>query len=106
MGGAVKTGYDLGYAAVCRQQILGLGPSLKPTVKRAIEQLAKEPYAGKRLERELSGYWSLRAKRYRIIYRINEGARTVEVHYIGHRKDIYEVFTEELRRRQTPRPGG
>ena len=101
MGGGVKAGYALVYAAVCRRQILGLAPSLKPVVKRALEQLAKEPHAGKRLERELSGYSSLRAKRYRIIYRINEGARTVEVHYIGHRKDIYEVFTEELRRRQT-----
>jgi hypothetical protein len=25
--------------------------------------------------------------------------RRVEIHYIGHRKDIYELFTEELRRR-------
>jgi mRNA interferase RelE/StbE len=103
MGGAVKVGYALAYAAGCRRQIVGLGPSLKPIVKRTLEKLAKEPYAGKRLERELSGYLSLRAKRYRIIYRINETARTVEIHYVGHRKNIYEVFAEELRRRQTQR---
>ncbi len=92
--------YRLAYAAICRRQILGLPPLLKPLVKRAIEQLQQEPYTGKRLERELSGYLSLRAKRYRIIYRIDEGAQTVEIHYIGHRKDIYEIFSEEIRQRQ------
>ena len=69
-------------------------------VKRAIEQLAQEPHAGKRLERELAGYLSLRAKRYRVIYRVDESSRTVEIHYVGHRRDIYEVFTEEIRQRQ------
>jgi mRNA-degrading endonuclease RelE of RelBE toxin-antitoxin system len=95
----------LAYAAVCRRQILGLPPLLKPLVKRAIEQLACKPYFGKRLERELSGYLSLRAQRYRIIYRVNESARTVEIHYVGHRKDIYEIFSEEIqqRRRRTQR---
>jgi mRNA-degrading endonuclease RelE of RelBE toxin-antitoxin system len=92
--------YRLAYAAICRRQILGLPPFLKPLVRRAIEQLAEEPYSGKRLERELSGYLSLRAKRYRIIYRINEGAQTVEIHYVGHRRDIYEVFSEEIRQRR------
>jgi mRNA interferase RelE/StbE len=100
MGGAVKRAYGLVYAAICRRQIIGLPPLLKPLVKRAIEQIAKEPYAGKRLERELSGYLSLRAKRYRVIYRIDESARTVEIHYVGHRKDIYEIFAEELRQKQ------
>jgi mRNA-degrading endonuclease RelE of RelBE toxin-antitoxin system len=92
--------YRLTYAAICRRQILRLPPLLKPLVKRAIELLAQEPYTGKRLERELSGYLSLRAKRYRIIYRINEDAQTVEIHYVGQRKDIYEIFSEEIRQRQ------
>jgi mRNA interferase RelE/StbE len=100
VGGTVKGAYRLAYAAVCRRQISRLAPSLKPLVKRAVENLAMEPHAGKRLERELSGYLSLRANRYRIIYRIDEGARRVDIHYLGHRKDIYELFTEELRRRQ------
>jgi mRNA interferase RelE/StbE len=99
----MKGAYRLAYAAVCRRQISRLAPPLKPLIKRAAENLAIEPHAGKRLERELSGYLSLRAKRYRIIYRINESARMVEIHYVGHRKDIYEVFAEELRRLQTQR---
>lgn len=91
--------YRLVYAAACRRQILRLAPPLKPLVKRVIERLVLAPHGGKRLERELSGFLALRAKRYRVIYRIVEGTRKVEIHYIGHRRDIYEVFADEIRRR-------
>lgn len=91
--------YRLVYAASCRRQILRLTPALKPIIKRAIELLAEEPYMGKRLERDLAGYLSLASKRYRVIYRVDENAHTVEVYYIGHRRDVYEVFAEEIRRR-------
>lgn len=97
--------YRLVYAATCRQQILRLPPPLKPLVRRVIERLALSPYEGKCLERELSGYLSLRAKRYRVIYRIDESERAVEIHYIGHRRDIYEVFADEIRQRE-PGSGG
>ncbi len=92
--------YRLAYAAACRRQILRLPPMRKPFVRRAIEQLAQAPHTGKRLECELAGYLSLRTKRYRVIYRVDESSRTVEIRYIGHRRDIYEVFTEEIRQRQ------
>ena len=93
-------GYRLVYAAACRKQILRLAPPLKPLIQRAIERLAQEPHTGKRLEHDLAGYLSLRASRYRVIYRVDEYARTVEIHYVGHRRDIYEVFAEEIRRQQ------
>jgi mRNA interferase RelE/StbE len=92
--------YRLAYAAACRRQILRLPPALKPVAKRAMEQLAQNPHSGKRLERELAGYLSLRAKRYRVIYRVDEGSRTVEIYHVGHRRDIYEVFAETIRQRQ------
>ena len=92
--------YRLVYAAACRRQILRLAPPLTPLIKRAVELLAQEPHTGKRLERDLAGYLSLRARRYRVIYRVDENTRTVVIHYIGHRRDIYEVFAEEIRRQQ------
>jgi mRNA-degrading endonuclease RelE of RelBE toxin-antitoxin system len=97
----VTRAYRLVYAVGCGRQILRLPPALKPLVKRAIERLAEEPHSGKRLERELAGYLSLRAKRYRIIYRVDENSRTLEIHYVGHRRDIYEVFAQEIRQRQS-----
>jgi mRNA-degrading endonuclease RelE of RelBE toxin-antitoxin system len=53
--------------------------------------------AGKTLERELSGYLCLRVNRYRFIYKVLEDDGVVEVHFVGRRRDIYEVFGEHLR---------
>jgi mRNA-degrading endonuclease RelE of RelBE toxin-antitoxin system len=44
---------------------------------------------GKPLLRELRGYFAVRRGVYRIIYRINEEARTVEVVRIDHRSRVY-----------------
>jgi len=44
------------------------------------------------LEKELAEYFSLRAGRYRIIYKINDTDKVIEIHYVGHRKDVYQLF--------------
>ena len=87
--------YRLIYSETSRNQIKKLHPALKPIVRSRLDHLSKEPYMGRRLERELSGYRSLRARRFRIIYRINEAEQVIEIHYVGHRKDIYELFAEK-----------
>lgn len=52
--------------------------------------LAANPHrAGKPLDEPFDGYHSARRGTYRIIYRINEGKRTVEIHSIRHRRDAY-----------------
>jgi mRNA-degrading endonuclease RelE of RelBE toxin-antitoxin system len=100
MGATVTRAYRLIYAAACRRPILRLAPALKPFVKTAIERLAQQLHTGKRLERELAGYLSFRTKRYRVIYRVDEDSRSIEIHYVGHRRDIYEVFADEIRQRK------
>jgi mRNA interferase RelE/StbE len=90
--------FKLIYSATSSKQIKKLHPHLKPIVKARIEQTSSDPYIGKLLERELSGYLSFRAKRYRIIYKVQEATKTIEIHYIGHRKDIYETFGDQLRK--------
>ena len=89
--------FKLIYSATSRQQIKKLHPHLKPIVKEKIESISAAPYIGNLLEKELSGYISFRARRYRIIYKVIEDINTIEIHYIGHRKDIYEIFSERLR---------
>jgi mRNA-degrading endonuclease RelE of RelBE toxin-antitoxin system len=44
---------------------------------------------GKPLRYELEGYWSARRGAYRIIYRLDNDARTVRVVRIDHRSDVY-----------------
>jgi len=84
------------YSATSRQQARSLHPSIKTVVKKRIEELGKDPYFGKPLERELAGYYSYKAKRFRIIYRIVPSSQMVQVHYVGHRKDVYELLREML----------
>lgn len=86
--------YHLVYSQTSRDQISSLHPVLKPLVKKKIQELKKNPFTGKALEKELSGYWSIRAKRFRIIYRILQNKNTIQIHYIGHRKDIYEILRD------------
>ena len=88
--------YRLLYSETSRKQIRKLHPQIKPIVKSKIEKLQENPFSGKWLEKELSGYLSMRAKRFRVIYKIRNNDQTVEIHYVGHRKDIYELFKEAI----------
>ena len=89
--------YKLLYSETSRKQIKKLHPRFKHVIKSKIEQIREDPYKGKSLERELSGYLSFRTNRYRIIYKILEDKRVIQIYYVGHRKDIYELFGEEIR---------
>jgi mRNA interferase RelE/StbE len=51
--------------------------------------LDKPNVVGKPLTRELTGYHSARRGAYRVVYRIDEKARTVHVVRIDHRSDVY-----------------
>jgi mRNA-degrading endonuclease RelE of RelBE toxin-antitoxin system len=90
--------FKLIYSETSLNQIKKLHPYLKPIVKAKIERISANPSMGKLLEKELSGYISFRAKRYRIIYKVDEDTKTIEIHYIGHRRDIYETFGDQLRK--------
>ena len=90
--------FKLIYSETSFKQIKKQHPHLKPIVKSKIESISANPCIGKLLEKELSGYLSFRAKRYRIIYKVAEDTKTIEIHYIGHRKDIYETFGTQLRK--------
>jgi mRNA-degrading endonuclease RelE of RelBE toxin-antitoxin system len=87
--------FKLIYSETSLKQIKKLHPYLKPLVKAKIERISANPHLGKLLEKELSGNLSFRSKRYRIIYKVEEN--TIEIHYIGHRRDIYELFGDQLR---------
>jgi len=86
--------YRLIYSETCRNQISALHPEIKSIIRSQLDGLVLLPYAGKRLKKELAAYRSFRARRFRIIYRIDEKNGILEIHYVGHRKDIYELFTE------------
>ena len=89
--------FRLTYSEACRRIINALHPDLKPVLKKEIENLRKDPYQGKPLIEELAGFYSLRFKRYRVIYRVETVRQMIEIHYVGHRRDIYDEFRKLLR---------
>ena len=72
--------------------IATLPPEIKKLVRSAIDRLLQRPYSGSELTGELEGYRSLKAKRYRIIYRLNGAETSVEIYLVGHRRDVYETL--------------
>ena len=51
-----------------------LPPELKQRIKRAIRSLSADPSAGEPLIAELSGLWSFKVRRFRIIYELHRKA--------------------------------
>ena len=86
--------YRLIYSETSRNLISKLHPEIKSTIRSKLDTLKDEPFKGKMLQRELAGYRSLSANRFRIIYKIDDDNTAIEIHYVGHRKDIYELFSE------------
>jgi len=59
-------------------------------VLEAIDHIADAPQRmGKPLRLELEGLWSARRGSYRVVYRIDEGKRLVQIITIDHRADVY-----------------
>lgn len=71
-------------------------PEIKNAARVALKELAQNPNLGKELQGELSGFWSYRFMRYRIIYKVDTQKKNIVVWAIGHRRDIYENLGELL----------
>lgn len=81
--------YEVIVAAEAVGTIRRLPKQPQRSVLTALGTLAVEPRAGKPLSGELSGIWSLRRGDYRVLYRIDDLARRIEVARVGHRRDVY-----------------
>ena len=74
-----------------------LPPDVKRSVKQALRSLSLDPFSGARLMRELSGLWKYKVRRFRIIYAVDRKTRILQVHAIGHRREVYEKLAKGLR---------
>lgn len=66
-----------------------LPKNMRRRIDDAIDVLRENPFAGKKLQGEHEGAWSLRVWPYRIIYVIHQEIVTVTVLRIGHRQGVY-----------------
>lgn len=56
----------------------------------ALEELREDPYVGKPLSKDLTGRFSYKISVYRIIYKVNQRDKVVDILSAGHRATIYE----------------
>lgn len=68
-----------------------LHPDTRKQIRAALRTLYETPYRGKHLQGELAHLRSLKMKRYRAVYHVNDAHQTIIVYAIGHRRDIYEI---------------
>jgi len=66
---------------------------IKKQLKSILKELYHNPYLGKELRNELIDFRSLKMKRHRAIYRIDDKKKEVIIYAIGHRRTIYEIIT-------------
>jgi mRNA interferase RelE/StbE len=82
------------------QVIRSLPPELKRAVRAAVRKLASDPAAGEPLQRDLQGYCKYRVRRFRLIYRVDHGGKTIRIVAIGHRRSIYEELADLIRQQK------
>jgi mRNA-degrading endonuclease RelE of RelBE toxin-antitoxin system len=83
--------------------IAKLPPEIKQLVRAAVDDLREHPRKGSELAGELAGYRSLKSRRYRIIYRMNDADHSLEIYHVGHRRDVYESLRALLEKSLRPK---
>lgn len=71
-------------------------PETKRYVRRALQEIVKNPWVGKSLRDDLVGLHSFRVRRFRVVYRMERHVVTVIVVGIGSRETIYEAVRAGL----------
>jgi len=84
--------YSIHFTPEAARLLSTLHPDNKKLIKAALHELKTNPYLGDELQEELFSFRSLKPKRYRIIYRVDDENKTIKIFYIGHRRDVYEKF--------------
>jgi len=72
-----------------QERISRLHPAIKKKIKDAVQTILKDHDIGKPLRNELEGLRSLRAGKFRMVYRFDK-PKTVSIIAFGPRKTIYE----------------
>ena len=84
--------FTVKYTGDVRETYRNLPPEIKAIAKEALNGIKDNPFAGKPLTGELLEYYSIRCKRYRVVYKIDGTNKTAIVYAIGHRSNIYEYM--------------
>lgn len=82
--------YAVTFARSARKELQALQHDLAARILAVIEELAEEPRpAGCRKLRNSKDLWRIRIGDHRVVYRVDDRERTVDVVIVRHRSDVY-----------------
>jgi mRNA interferase RelE/StbE len=82
--------YELRLARSARKELDTLPDAVVARIARALDALFLDPRPrGCKKLRGAADVWRIRVGAYRIVYRVDDAARLIEVRAIGDRKDVY-----------------
>ena len=83
--------YQVEFTPAAHRQFRKLNPEVQRRLAPAIDALAEDPRPAS--AKKLSGteLWRIRVGDYRVIYALDDGALTVLVVRLGHRREVYEA---------------
>ena len=82
--------YRIEFNSSAERDLRRLNPKVMPNIARRIDALGENPFP--RQSRKLAGAeeaYRLRVGVYRVIYTVDQGAETVVVQYVRHRREAY-----------------
>lgn len=82
--------YNIKITAQAKKELKLIKQTHESAINLAIEDIQEDPFAGKPLNRELTGHYSYRVGAYRIIYKVNLKDKIVIILTAGHRATIYQ----------------
>lgn len=81
--------FELRISRRAEKQIKLLKREHQIEIIEALSEIKEDPFFGKPLDRDLNGRFSYRIRVYRIIYRINQKDKVVDILSAGHRGTVY-----------------
>ena len=77
------------FSKTAEKNLLKLPKDKQKFVAKKILILKSDPFLGKPLSGKLKGTLSIRVWPYRVVYEFNSKTKTVMIHKIQHRKEVY-----------------
>ena len=85
------TVYTVTFAASAKREFRDLPPDAIERIRPRIRQLGDDPRPpGCKMLHGYKNRWRIRIGDYRIVYSVNDSAKTVDVTRIAHRREVYE----------------
>ena len=83
--------YRVTFAASAKRELIALSPTAIERVQPKIRKLANDPRPpGCKKLRGARNLWRIRAGDYRVIYVVDDAAKTVDVTRIAYRREVYD----------------